>query len=663
MMDELTELRDFVENLSAPLHWVGPDGILIWANQAELDLLGYTRDEYIGRHIADFHVDRPAIEDLLTRLTRNERLHGYPARLRHKDGSIRHVLISSSVFRRDGEFVHTRCLTIDVTEQRRTEENRRRAERGSALQTTVTHILSEATTLENAAQPILRALGAAGDWSFGALWVVDEVMACIRNMDVWHSTAFQPSDFVRATRETVLARGAGIPGRVWSAGTPLWIDDVVADPNFPRLPHALKNGLRAVCAFPVRVRGEICAVFEFFSRDARPADHETLRLLAAVGAQIGQFMERRQVVDVRARLAAIVDSSDDAIISKTLDGVITSWNRGAQDMFGYTADEAIGQGIYLIIPPERHAEEDDVLSRLRRGEKIEHFETERVAKGGRRLSISLSVSPIRNEEGVIVGAAKVARDITERSRADDEKARLYVEAAQALQARDDFLSMAAHELRNPLNALQLQLVSLRRAAERRTGELAREWVCDRVGQAIDEVARLVRLVSELMDVSRINAGQIDFELETVDFKQVIDAAMRRFEPQVRRGQIVVDAASVIGQWDPLRLDQIVTNLVSNAVKYGDGKPVEVRLTSADGQAVLEVRDRGIGIDPEQQQLLFKRFERLEARRMYGGFGLGLWITRRIVDAMGGAIEVQSERGRGSVFRVSVPMESVRETAV
>jgi signal transduction histidine kinase len=214
-----------------------------------------------------------------------------------------------------------------------------------------------------------------------------------------------------------------------------------------------------------------------------------------------------------------------------------------------------------------------------------------------------------------------------------------------------------------LNALQLQLVSLRRAAERRTGELAREWVCDRVGQAIEEVARLVRLVSELMDVSRINAGQIDFELETVDFKQVIDAAMRRFEPQVRRGQIVVDAASVIGQWDPLRLDQIVTNLVSNAVKYGDGKPVEVRLTSADGQAVLEVRDRGIGIDPEQQQLLFNRFERLEPRRMYGGFGLGLWITRRIVDAMGGAIEVQSERGRGSVFRVSVPMESVRETAV
>src|SRR5690242_20763942 len=116
MTDELTELRDFVENILVPLHWVGPDGIIIWANRAELDLLGYTRDEYIGRHIAESHVDRPVIDDVLARLTRNEQLHGYPARLRHKDGSIRHVLISSSVYRRDGGFVHTRCLSIDVTD-------------------------------------------------------------------------------------------------------------------------------------------------------------------------------------------------------------------------------------------------------------------------------------------------------------------------------------------------------------------------------------------------------------------------------------------------------------------------------------------------------------------------------------------------------------------
>jgi len=351
--------------------------------------------------------------------------------------------------------------------------------------------------------------------------------------------------------------------------------------------------------------------------------------------------ERRQAADVRERLAAIVESSDDAIVSKTLDGVITSWNRGAERLYGYAAAEAIGRQVSLIVPAGRHAEESDVLARLRRGETVAHFETERLAKDGRTISVSLTSSPVRNALGQIVGVSKVARDITHRKRIDA--------------AREEFLSIAAHELRNPLNALQLQLTGLQRAARERERPLPKAWLCDRVDQVVEDVGRLADLVHRLLDVSRISAGHLELELEDLEFGEVIQAVVDRLRHQVGDGPVTLDLAKVSGRWDRLRLDQIVTNLVSNALKYGRGRPVEVALTGDATMAHLSVTDHGIGIDPEHQERLFERFERAVACRHYGGFGLGLWITRQIVGAMGGHISVESRLGTGStIFTVALP---------
>jgi PAS domain S-box-containing protein len=238
------DLTDFVENAAVGLHWVGPDGTIIWANQAELDLLGYNRDEYIGHHIAEFHADEDVIVDILRRLSNKETLHGYEARLKCKDGSIRHVLISSNV-RWDGEqFIHTRCFTRDVTEMRQAEQ-------------------------------------------------------------------------------------------------------------------------------------------------------------------------------ARALLASIVESSDDAILSKDLDGIILSWNRGAELLYGYSAEEVIGRPISVLIPTDKADDFPGIMERLRRGEKVDHYETERIRKDGQRLYVSLTVSPIPDSSGKVIAASAIARDITERKRTEE----------------------------------------------------------------------------------------------------------------------------------------------------------------------------------------------------------------------------------------------------
>jgi len=226
--------------------------------------------------------------------------------------------------------------------------------------------------------------------------------------------------------------------------------------------------------------------------------------------------------ETTALLAAIVDSSDDAIVSKTLQGFITSWNRGAEKMFGYTPAEAIGQHITLIIPAERQGEEVDVLAHIGRGEKVDHFETVRQAKDGRRLNISLTVSPIRNAQGRIIGASKVARDITARKLAEEERERLTAQAEaarrtaeEANRLKDDFLATVSHELRNPLNSIVgwAGLLSSGKLDPQKTSRAIE--VITRAAQAQD------RIINDLLDVSRIISGRLRLDIRHLRLVEVL----------------------------------------------------------------------------------------------------------------------------------------------
>src|SRR5258705_2842040 len=364
------------------------------------------------------------------------------------------------------------------------------------------------------------------------------------------------------------------------------------------------------------------------------------------------------------RLAAIVDSSDDAIVSKTLDGIITSWNRAAARIFGWTAEEAVGRHLALIIPPERPPEEDGVLARLRRGERIEHFDTVRVAKDGHRIDVSLTVSPLLDSRGVIVGASKIARDVTERRRLEAErddlldrerKAREAAEAAN--RAKDDFLATISHELRTALTS------SLGWARLIQSAGLDAESIARAARIIVQNAATQAQLVDDMLDMSRVVTGRLRLDFEACDLGAVISAAIETVRPVAEAKGVALspvldaDATPIVGAAD--RLQQVVWNLLTNAVKFTPaGGAVDVILRHSGGSAEIVVRDNGEGIAPGVLPHVFERFRQEDSSttRAHGGLGLGLSLVQYLVEQHGGHVHAASPgKGQGACFTVTLPL--------
>jgi PAS domain S-box-containing protein len=367
-------------------------------------------------------------------------------------------------------------------------------------------------------------------------------------------------------------------------------------------------------------------------------------------------------------LAAIVQYSDDAIVSKLLDSTITSWNRAAERLFGYSAAEAVGKSIRIIVPQDRWHEEDEVLAKIRRGEVVDHYETLRQHRDGTLLDIALTVSPIKDENGRIVGASKIARDISgrrraeaERLRAEEERLRLYDAAQAANRIKDEFLAVLSHELRTPLNAILgwAELLALRRD----------EATLERGISAISRNVKVqAKLIDDLLNVSQITAGKMRIEVRPMELAPTVGEAIDAIAPAAEAKQITIvrrlDGADLV-LGDPERLQQVVWNLVSNAVKFtpGGGR-IEVAIARVGSQVELAVSDSGQGIPPEYLPFVFERFSQEDSstHRKFGGLGLGLNIARELVQLHGGAIEAKSAgAGAGATFVVKLPSYVVRRS--
>jgi PAS domain S-box-containing protein len=370
---------------------------------------------------------------------------------------------------------------------------------------------------------------------------------------------------------------------------------------------------------------------------------------------------------LRARLAAIVDSSDDAIISKTLNGVITSWNRGAERIFGWTAEEAVGRHITLIIPADRHSEEDEVLARLRRGESIDHYETIRITRSGQLIDISLTVSPLRDASGRIIGASKIARDITDRRRLEAERALLLErekqvreEAETANRMKDHLLAVVSHELRTPLTSI------LGWARLLQTQELDEATRSRAVGVIVRSASAQAQLVEDLLDLSRIVTGRMHLTFERCDLPGIVEGALDAVRPAADAKGIALIAtlAASVGPvlCAPDRIRQVVWNLAMNAIKFTPaGGRIEVTVRRLDDHIDIVVSDNGVGIDPAVLPHVFEQFrqEDSSSTRAHGGLGLGLALVKHLVELHGGQVYAQSPgKGRGATFTVTLPMAAV-----
>jgi PAS domain S-box-containing protein len=364
--------------------------------------------------------------------------------------------------------------------------------------------------------------------------------------------------------------------------------------------------------------------------------------LAESQHQLQQMVDELRQADMRsAKLAAIVESSDDAIIGKDLNGVVTAWNQGAQKIFGYTEEEVVGYPILKLIPEDLQHEEPGILARLRKGEKIDHYETVRRTAEGRLIDVSLTISPIHDKEGKVIGVSKIARDISEQKR--DE------------QRKNDFIGMASHELKTPLTSL----IALVQVLQLKLKDSSDTFVPSALQKVSHQARKMTSLINGFLNVSRLESGKLIIEKQAFDLTDLIREQIGDIRMTVSQHQFVFEpAAEIRVVADRDKIGSVISNLLSNAVKYSPkGNLVTIKHELKGDQVWVSVQDEGIGIRPQDKEKLFDRYYRVDSEhtKHISGFGVGLYLSAEIIERHDGRIWVESEQGVGSTFYFTLPV--------
>lgn len=365
--------------------------------------------------------------------------------------------------------------------------------------------------------------------------------------------------------------------------------------------------------------------------------------------------DRIEAEEAQARLAAIVESAEDAIISRMPDGTVTSWNRGAERLYGWTAEEMIGQSFLRLLPDWEAIDAQEPFEEF--DDQPKRFEAQRRRADGTQIEVAVSLSPTRDRQGAIVGVSSISRDITERKRAEEALRIALDEAQAATRAKTRFLAMLSHELRTPLQAVLGYADLLLNAPQSSLNLEEREDI----GYIHQGATRMVTLIEQMLDLSRMEAGWLELDVKDVDIAEIVEAVRQDVAPQAEAKGLALTIAvspelpAIRG--DAGRLRQILLNLAGNAVKFTERGEVRITVDSAPvGGIDIAVCDSGIGIAPDDLERIFGEFQQIDsaATRLHGGAGLGLAIARGLAEQMGGQISVTSRPGSGSTFTLHLP---------
>jgi PAS domain S-box-containing protein len=420
-----------------------------------------------------------------------------------------------------------------------------------------------------------------------------------------------------------------------------------------------KYAYRSLAAIPFRLNGKTIGVVSLVAAEAGLfKDTEEINLLKEMGLDISFAHDSMEAERAKVYMSAIVESSNDAIIAKDLNGIVTSWNPAAQNIFGYKADEMLGQPVLRLIPPKRVREEQYILNQIKQDQPVRHYETVRVRKDGTLIDVSLTISPIRNANGNIIGASKIVHDITERKQAEAEIQKLNsdleqrviertTQLAAANQELEAFSYSVSHDLRAPLRGIDGWSLALLEDYGAQLDEQAHQYL-DRVRS---ETQRMGNLIDDLLQLSRITRA--DMNKVQVDLSALTQAIVARLQESEPQRQIEYTVQGDLSAWGDARLLEVVlTNLLSNACKFTSKIPqarIEFGQTELDGQRAFFVRDNGAGFDMAFAKKLFSPFQRMHKASEFPGTGVGLATVQRIVHRHGGRVWAESALNAGATF--------------
>ena len=585
-----------------------------------------------------------------------------------------------------------------------------RVSRLVAVQRAATQSLAESANVADAIVKVLQSICTSLGWDLGIFWKLDKQANALSCHTEWHDSTGNAPDFLAESFKTQYQRGAGLPGRVWANRSALWIAEVTKDEQFPRFAAAERENLATAVLLPVCVQDETLGVIEFYSRRKLAEDADLVKIMGAIGSQIGQVLKRTEAFELvranEARSSFLVQASTalssslnyDATLSCLADLVVKSladWcvidvsgeeeqPRSLAIAHPDAAKQALavklretypGHWNPLIGVPnsvricESELHPDVTVESLEQAAKTQPHLMLMRDLGMRSAMVVPLVARAKILGAITFIAAKSGRHYTKndllfaeelarRAAMAIDNAKLYRDAQEAIRTRDEFFSIASHELKTPITSLKMMLQVTQRGVKPEKGIAPPpEKLAKMLDTSSRQVNRLTHLIEDLLDVVKIRAGKLNFDFEELNLSELAKEVVEQYSDALAAAKCPLELniePEVIGYWDRSRIEQVVVNLISNAIKYAPGARIKIEVRSRAETAQLVIQDFGPGIAPAQQAKMFQRFERANASRNITGLGLGLFIVKQIVEAHGGTIRIESQEGKGSAFIVELP---------